>query len=154
MSEPTPSTWSTHRTLPSDTAIAAEFTNELVDAMTDRNWAPRDVFRVQLAFDEAIVNAIRHGNRFDPEKTVEVSIACNCETVHIRILDQGEGFDPASIPDPREDELLEVPGGRGVLLITELMSSVVYNDRGNELKMTKIKGDDPEDDDDEDDDND
>jgi serine/threonine-protein kinase RsbW len=141
MSEPIASTWSAHRILPSDTAIAAEFTNELVDAMTDRNLGPRDVFRVQLAFDEAIVNAIRHGNRVDPSKTVDVSIDCNCKTVHIRIADQGPGFDPARIPDPRESELLDVPGGRGVLLISELMTHVDYNRVGNEIRMTKIRND-------------
>jgi serine/threonine-protein kinase RsbW len=150
MSESLPAIWSVRRTIPSDTAIAADFVNELVDAMTSREWPPRDVFRVQLAFDEAIVNAIRHGNRFDPEKTVDVEIECNCDAVQIRIADQGEGFDPTTIPDPREDELLEVPGGRGVLLIHELMSSVQYNERGNEINMVKIKGDNPDDDDEDD----
>lgn len=150
MSESIPAIWTVQRTIPSDTAIAADFVAEVVDVMASREWPARDIFRVQLAFDEAIVNAIRHGNRFDPNKTVDVEIQCNCETIQIRITDQGAGFDPSSIPDPREDELLEVPGGRGVLLIHELMTSVQYNDVGNEVLMLKVKGDSPLDDEDED----
>ena len=132
--------WSVQRTLPSDTSIAADFAGELVLAMTNRDWPERDIFRVQLAFDEAIVNAIRHGNRFDPNKTVGVEVDCNCESIRIRIADQGSGFDPESVPDPRTEEFLEIPGGRGVLLIQELMSCVKYNDRGNEITMIKVKG--------------
>jgi len=132
--------WSVQRTLPSDTLIAADFAGELVLAMTSRDWPAQDIFRVQLAFVEAIVNAIRHGNRFDPNKTVGVEVQCNCESIRIRIADQGNGFDPAAVPDPRSDELLEIPGGRGVLLIHELMSCVEYNERGNEITMIKVKG--------------
>ena len=140
MSKPSLATWAVTRNLPSDTAVAADLTNELVEAMCEREWSPRDVFRVQLAFDEAMVNAIRHGNRFDPNKTVAVEIRCNCETVEISIADQGSGFDPSTVPDPRDEELLEVPGGRGVLLISELMTNVQYNDIGNQVTLTKIKG--------------
>ncbi len=139
--------WSVQRILPSDTSIAADFAGELADAMTCRDWPAHDIFRVQLAFDEAMVNAIRHGNRYDPTKTVGVEIDCNDESIRIRIADQGPGFNPLAVPDPRTDELLEMPGGRGVLLIQELMSRVEYNERGNEITMIKIKGDDPCDDD-------
>ncbi len=143
MLEFNPVNWSVQRTLPSDTSVATDFANELVDAMTNRDWPAHDIFRVQLAFDEAIINAIRHGNRFNPNKTVGVEVDCNCNSIRIRIADQGNGFDPSAVPDPRTAELLEVPGGRGVLLIHELMSCVEYNERGNEITMIKVKGDDP-----------
>ncbi len=140
-------TWNALRTIPSDTAIGAQLAEEVAREMVRRDWPRADVFRVQLAFDEAIVNAIRHGNRFDPNKTVDVEIQCNCESIHIRIADQGKGFDPRSIPDPRETDNLELPGGRGVLLISELMSDVQYNERCSEIRMTKIKSTDPDEDD-------
>jgi len=135
--------WTLRREIPSDTSVGSALVNELVDAMTERDWPTADLFRTQLAYEEAIVNAIRHGNRCDPEKTVTVEMRCDTEQVWIRICDQGRGFDPSSIPDPRQEELLEVPGGRGVLLIKEIMSDVSYNDRGNEITMVKIKGDEP-----------
>ena len=68
-------------------------------------------------------------------------MSCDQDRVWIRITDQGKGFDPKEVPDPRQKELLEVPGGRGVLLINEIMSEVAYNEQGNQITMTKIRGD-------------
>ncbi len=68
---------------------------------------------------------------------MEVEFLCDPELVSVRILDQGEGFDPGAVPDPRDEDLLETPGGRGVLLIREVMSRVRYNESGNELTMEK-----------------
>ncbi len=66
---------------------------------------------------------------------------CDDVRVWVQITDQGNGFDPQSVPDPRQDEFLDVPGGRGVLLISELMSEVKYNSRGNQVTMVKFKSD-------------
>ncbi len=137
------SSWSIRHRIPSDAAIGSELVNDLIEAMAQRDWPPTDLFRVQLAYEEAIVNAIRHGNGHSQEKTVDVEMTCDHERVMIRIEDQGEGFDPAEVPDPRQEELLDVPGGRGVLLIHEVMSEVRYNSVGNEVTMIKIKGDEP-----------
>ncbi len=137
--------WTFDRTIPSDTSIGSALVSELIDAMMERDWPGADLFRVQLAYEEAIVNAIRHGNRCDPDKTVLVEMSCDTERVMVRITDQGPGFDTKAIPDPRQDDLLEVPGGRGVLLISEIMSEVHYNDKGNQIMMIKIRGDEPDD---------
>ncbi|MCC9599052.1 ATP-binding protein [Stieleria sp. JC731] len=141
--------WTLRREIPSDTTVGSELVEELLGAMTDREWPATDLFRTQLAYQEAIVNAIRHGNRCDPEKQVLVEMTCDDDRAVITITDQGKGFDPNSVPDPRSDELLEVPGGRGVLLISEIMNEVTYNDRGNQIRMVKIKGDNPPSDDEE-----
>ena len=135
--------WTFRREIPSDTAVGSTLVSELLDAMMQRDWPAGDMFRIQLAYEEAIVNAIRHGNRCDPDKTVTVEMSCDDDRVTIQITDQGEGFDPTEVPDPRQEELLEAPGGRGVLLINEIMSEVEYNERGNQITMIKIKGDDP-----------
>lgn len=130
-------TWKLKREIPSDTSVGSELVNELLAAMTEREWPATDLFRTQLAYEEAIVNAIRHGNRSDPEKSVKVEMACGPDRVEIQITDEGDGFDPSQVPDPREEELLEVPGGRGVLLIHEIMNHVSYNDAGNQITMVK-----------------
>ena len=129
--------WKLKREIPSDTSIGSELVNELITAMTEREWPATDLFRTQLAYEEAIVNAIRHGNRSDPEKVVTVEMSCDRERVTIQITDQGSGFDPSQVPDPRDEELLEVPGGRGVLLIHEIMNEVRYNESGNQITMIK-----------------
>lgn len=135
--------WTLRREIPSDTSIGSALVNELLDVMMQREWPSSDLFRTQLAYEEAIVNAIRHGNGCDTDKTVTVEMSCDDDRATIRITDEGEGFDPQAVPDPRQDDLLDVPGGRGVLLIHEIMSEVTYNDRGNQITMIKIKGDAP-----------
>lgn len=133
--------WTLHQEIPSDTSIGSSLIDGLLDTMTGRGWSQHALFQVQLAYEEAIVNAIRHGNRFDDDKTVAVEMKCDDDRVWIQITDQGDGFDPKSVPDPRQDELLDVPGGRGVLLIDQIMSEVKYNARGNQVTMVKFKKD-------------
>lgn len=133
--------WTFRKTIPSDPAVGSALIDELIGAMTDRQWPSEELFRVQLAYEEAIVNAISHGNQNDPAKTVRVEMSCGDQRVWIRITDQGSGFDPESVPDPRQDDLLESLGGRGVLLIHEIMSEVRYNDPGNQITMVKIRND-------------
>jgi serine/threonine-protein kinase RsbW len=120
--------------------LGSELVEVLLDAMRSWEWPEFEILRVQLAYEEAITNAIRHGNRHSPDKTVDVEFECDMDHVLVRIADQGEGFDPKAVPDPRDEDLLEVPGGRGVLMINELMTHVHYNSRGNQLEMEKIRG--------------
>lgn len=129
--------WTHEEMIPSDTAIGSRMVTDLIAAMENRGWGAHDIFHVQLAYEEAIVNAIRHGNRFDEEKRVEVRMCCGTNEVCIEITDMGAGFNPHELPDPRDDDRLEIPGGRGVMLIRELMSEVVYNERGNRVTMKK-----------------
>ena len=135
MSAPTTAHTVLRETIPSTTEASSVLAGRLVDVMAQCQWPAAELFRVQLAFQEAVVNAIRHGNRFDAKKTVEVQIEVAAQWVRMVITDQGHGFDPAAVPDPRDPNLLEVPGGRGVLLIRELMTWVQYNDRGNQITM-------------------
>lgn len=137
MSAPATARTVLRETIPSTTEASSVLAGRLVDVMAQWEWPSSELFRVQLAFQEAVVNAIRHGNRCDATKTVEVQIEVAEQWVRMVITDQGHGFDPAAVPDPRDPSLLEVPGGRGVLLIRELMTQVQYNDRGNQITMLR-----------------
>jgi serine/threonine-protein kinase RsbW len=132
--------WTMAITIPSDTSIGSPLVDKLVEQMRIRGWSDRDVFQVQLAYEEAIVNAIRHGNRFAADKTVEVQFECSDQSLAIRIADQGAGFDPKNVPDPTCEERLEIPGGRGVLMIRQCMSRVTYAGNGTCLIMEKDRG--------------
>ena len=134
------SRWTSQHTIPSDTAVGSDLVHSLLAAMMEREWPSVELFHVQLAYEEAIVNAIVHGNRSADDKTVEVEMACDGDSVWIQITDQGRGFDPSAVPDPTQGDLLEAPGGRGVLLITEVMSEVTYNERGNRVTLEKLRG--------------
>ena len=100
-----------------------------------------DLFAIRLAVEEALVNAIKHGNGSDPTKNVHIDYEVNHDQVRVRIEDEGEGFDPDQVPDPTQPEFLERPCGRGLLLMRHYMSEVRFNDRGNSVEMVKRKGD-------------
>ena len=124
-------------TIPSDTAKGREVQEQIVESLEAYGFSPRDVFGVRLALEEAIVNAIKHGNRMDPDKTVRIQWEINSTFVKVSIEDQGLGFAPEDIPDPTDEENLDKPGGRGIMLMKSFMSDVSYNDRGNVLVMEK-----------------
>lgn len=90
-----------------------------------------------VALDEAFVNAVKHGNKFDATKLVRVSADVSASEARFTIEDEGEGFDVNSIPDPLDPENLFKTSGRGVLFIYNIMDEVKYNDRGNRLTMVK-----------------
>ena len=134
------SSWSTQHTIPSDVSVGNELISELLEAMLQRGWTATDQFHVHLAYQEAMTNAVVHGNRRSLDKTVDVEMGCDDQQVWIRITDQGAGFDADAVPDPRREDLREIPGGRGLLLMSEVMSEVRYNASGNQITLTKHRG--------------
>jgi serine/threonine-protein kinase RsbW len=129
--------WTQRQTIASDTSLASRLVDGLLDAMLSRGWSSTAIFHVQLAYEEAIVNAIVHGNGGQADKTVEIAFHCDAHQVQIVIADQGPGFDPCQIPDPRQSDRLDQPGGRGLLLMQEVMCEAIYNVRGNQLTLIK-----------------
>ena len=121
----------------SELTSAQKVEQRLVAELRRHSYPDECLFAVRLALEEALSNAIKHGNRFDPDKTVTVSFAVEPEKVQLIITDQGQGFDPGAVPDPTTDEHLEDPSGRGITLMRAYMDEVVYNSRGNEVRMLK-----------------
>jgi len=93
-------------------------------------------FNLRVALSEALANAIVYGNRLDPGKRVHVALRRRGEGVDVHVRDQGEGFDPARIPDPRQPDALERPAGRGLFLIRQLVDDLAFNEEGNSICMT------------------
>jgi serine/threonine-protein kinase RsbW len=90
-----------------------------------------------VALDEAFVNAIKHGNKFDARKMVRIAAEVSKAEARFTIEDEGEGFDVNAIPDPLDPDNLFKTSGRGVLFIYNIMDEVKYNERGNRLTMIK-----------------
>lgn len=126
--------------IPNDTAEARDVQERIVGLMEQNEWPMRECFGVRLALEESLVNAIKHGNRMEPDKKVRIACELTTEQITIVIEDQGEGFKVEEVPDPTDDDNLDKPGGRGIMLIRSFMNAVSYNDRGNQLTMTKILG--------------
>lgn len=90
-------------------------------------------FRVGVS--EALTNAILYGNRNDPKKEVRVEVMLDDSHVALKVIDQGNGFDPDALPDPTLPANLERSGGRGVFLMRELMDEVEFIDPGNAVRL-------------------
>lgn len=90
-----------------------------------------------VALDEAFVNAVKHGNKYDSSKLVKITAEVSRHEARFIIEDEGDGFDVNSIPDPLDPANLFKTSGRGVLFIHNIMDEVAYNDRGNRLTMVK-----------------
>ena len=130
-------------TIPSDTAKGREVQEQIVGGMESRGYSPRDVFGVRLALEEALVNAVVHGNRLDPAKRVRVECHVSPDIVRLEVTDEGEGFDPESVPDCTLEERLESPSGRGVMLMRSFMTRIEYNAKGNSVLLEKRRGEPP-----------
>ena len=98
-----------------------------------------EVFRVSMAAREAAVNAVLHGNAYNPDKRITASFETNATSLIIRIADQGTGLDPATLPDPLAPDNLLRGSGRGIFLIRSFMDEVEFRqlNPGLELVLTK-----------------
>jgi serine/threonine-protein kinase RsbW len=134
---PVPETWHEKR-VHSMTHMAA-VNEEVLARMQEAGYSEKDIFSMRLALEEAIVNAIRHGNHDDPTKGVHVRYRVTDQEVVTEIEDEGPGFNPEKVPDPLAPENLERPTGRGLFLIRYYMTSVAFNDRGNRITLCKQK---------------
>jgi serine/threonine-protein kinase RsbW len=132
-------TWSFDQRIPNDTAVGRDLLNQLVVQLKLANWSEHDVHGVHLSVEEALVNAIKHGNNDDPKMYVHVMLKVSTVEILVKITDEGEGFDPLKVPDPTLDENLSVPSGRGLMLMRAFMSVVRYNEKGNQVIMEKVK---------------
>ena len=103
------------------------------------NFSQEDIFAVHLALEEAFINAVQHGNKMEPDKKVKIDYSVGSDKIEISMTDQGGGFDPESVPDPRYGENLYKPEGRGLLLMHSYMDVVEFNERGNRVRMVRYK---------------
>lgn len=108
----------------------------ILGAMERRDFSESSRFAVRLALEETISNAFRHGHAKLPSDTpIRVDYRVDDDEVEFIIEDQGPGFNPKSVPDPTLDENLELPSGRGLVLMRAYMSEVQYLGKGNRVRM-------------------
>jgi serine/threonine-protein kinase RsbW len=96
-------------------------------------------FRVAMAVREAAVNAVLHGNDYDPAKQITASFENNSKSLIFTIADQGKGVDPATLPDPLAPENLLRGTGRGIFLIRSFMDEVHFRQLQPGTELTLVK---------------
>ncbi|MGH7176524.1 MAG: ATP-binding protein [Tepidisphaeraceae bacterium] len=123
--------------IPSDYAAARDVQKRILDDVRGHNFSQDCVFAIQLALEEALINAIKHGNKLDPSKHVHVEAAISPDQAEIIIEDEGPGFQRSNVPDPTLEQNLEKCSGRGILLIEAYMNSVTWSNQGRRVRMIK-----------------
>jgi serine/threonine-protein kinase RsbW len=121
----------------SDLHAARDVEEEVLRLAESLGYSQQCAFAIRLSLEEAIVNAHRHGNRGDADKSITISYKIDRQRAVIRIRDEGPGFDPSSVPDPTCAERICLPSGRGIMLMRCYLNEVTYNKRGNEVQLVK-----------------
>ena len=134
-----PWNWTTRTSLASRRGAHIACMREILDQLEQLGWEGRELFGIEMALEESLTNAIRHGNRFDESKSVDVECKVSTERFWLRVHDEGPGFCPSDVKDCTADENLDCLGGRGLALIKAFMTRVQYNESGNCVTMEKIR---------------
>jgi anti-sigma regulatory factor (Ser/Thr protein kinase) len=125
-------------TIPADPRAIPTVTDGVLQVLQDKNWPEERIIEVELALQEALANAIRHGCKGDITRQVQCVVNCDGpQEIVIVVRDPGTGFDATKVPDPLEGDNVLKASGRGVFLINQLMDEVAFNDGGREVQMRK-----------------
>ncbi len=103
----------------------------LLEAVQGAGYPSAAVFAIRLAFEEAMMNAFKHGGA----EVVDLGVSVTARRVVITVNDYGPGYDPDAVPDPLAEENLELPSGRGLMLMRQYMTEVRHNESGNTVTM-------------------
>lgn len=135
------------RAIPSDYNVKAKLLHEMMETLRAAGFLEYDdETLLTLCLDEALVNAIKHGNQEKRGKKVHVRLFAEEGRWGTSIEDEGEGFDPSQVPDPDDPESLLLDHGRGVFIMHQTMGTepgdtVEYYDRGNRLLLIRRRRD-------------
>jgi serine/threonine-protein kinase RsbW len=129
--------------IPSELKFIPKISHTIIDKIKYLPLDETQVHDVQLALGEALSNAMRHGNKLNPDLAVKVKVESNLRSLTICVADQGKGFNFKNVPDPTRPETLHKLSGRGIFLIRKRMDKVSFLSRGRKIKMVKLfkKGD-------------
>src|SRR5262249_45275412 len=127
----------------SSTTEVPSVVHAVATAMAAGGYPERDRFRMRLALEEALVNAVKHGNKGDATKRVRVRYQVTAAGVLVEVEDDGRGFDPREVPDACALENLERPAGCGLLLMRSYLTWVRFNPCGNCVTLYERRSDGP-----------
>ena len=121
--------------IPSEIAKGQAIQESIMRAVEASDFSGRSTFGMRMALEEAIINAIKHGNKLNPKKSVEIVWRVRTGHAFVSIEDEGAGFNPGDVPDPTDFENLDKPSGRGIMLMQNYLTRVEYQGRGNRVEL-------------------
>jgi serine/threonine-protein kinase RsbW len=123
--------------VPNDLRSAKSCEHRILSELSRHGYDEETKFAIKLALEEALTNAVKHGNGNDRSKKIVIAYAVNPQRAVLGVRDEGNGFRLDQLPDPTADENLERPSGRGIMLMQAYMTRLCFNDVGNEVWMLK-----------------
>ncbi|MDD3905274.1 MAG: ATP-binding protein [Candidatus Omnitrophica bacterium] len=123
--------------VPSRTSSIKKVSSGILEQLLPYKVSEERLFDITLCIEEAVRNAIIHGNRSDLKLQVKVDYSIDGDNIAVEVEDEGAGFQPARVPDPTEECNITKESGRGLHLIVRLMDRVEFNKRGNRIRMEK-----------------
>jgi len=128
--------------LPTNLDLVASAGVAFATRLKRSHWSGDEAHFLQVSFEEALINAMKHGNKNNPEKKVQVEVKVSRERIYIRIRDEGEGFNPEEVPYPLAPESLLNTSGRGIFMMRNFFDSVKHEDGGRTIIMIKRRKED------------
>jgi len=123
--------------LPTEVRYIKKASSRILEAVKPYNLGEDKLCDIRLSVEEAVRNAMVHGNSGRANLSVKVKYWIKDANLIIEVEDEGAGYDYGSLPDPTEDNNIMKGSGRGVYLIRRLMDEVKFNEAGNKIKMIK-----------------
>ncbi len=123
--------------IPSELKKVKEASARILQSLLPYNLTAYDLLDIRLCIEEALINAMKYGNKLNSGLPIEIAYNVDNDILKIIITDAGEGFDYENLPDPTLEENRQELKGRGVYLIRRLMDEVCFNDKGNQITMIK-----------------
>ena len=125
--------------IPTNLSYKAPLMFRMVNLLADKDCVPHgpDAGRAELCIDEALTNAMVHGNKLNPDKKIHVELFCDDTRWGAIIEDEGEGFSPDQVPDPTSEEFIFREAGRGILLMDDYVDDLVYSKGGKRVLLVR-----------------
>jgi serine/threonine-protein kinase RsbW len=113
------------------------FVEKMVEEICEEFKISEDNFgNILVAITEAVNNAIQHGNKLNPNKSIDITFEQQEQALRFRVKDEGDGFDFSNIPDPTDPENIEKPHGRGIFLMKHLADHVDFLENGRIVELS------------------
>ncbi len=125
-----------HFLIPGTPEKTREMAGTLLELYRGLELSDKQTSALKLALDEAVTNAVTHGHGGDRSKEITVRCEWTPDSVALTVSDQGKGFNCKKLPNPTKRSNLMKECGRGLYIISAIMSSVSFNEKGNEIRMT------------------
>lgn len=129
--------WKLEACISSDAQECCGVIRQLVRHLENERWSESEIFGIHLSLEEAVANALHHGNGQDRGKSIYIKLETTPDTFYAQITDEGCGFDPGLVPDPTVGENRDLPCGRGLMLMRCYMDRVRHSASGNSVELFK-----------------